>query len=77
MPHFSPEMVWHTLSFSTYAHTYIHTCMHSTRPWRGHYKTIFFSAEIFLGVGGGTPHPRDGLLGTMRQKAFNKNDLER
>ena len=23
------------------------------------------------------PPPRDGLLGTMRQKAFNKNDLER
>ena len=27
----------------------------------------------------GTPPlpPRDGLLGTMRQKAFNRNDLER
>ena len=24
-----------------------------------------------------TPPPRDGLLGTMRQKAFNRNDLER
>ena len=23
------------------------------------------------------PPPRDGLLGTMRQKAFNRNDLER
>ena len=54
MPHFSPEMVWHTLSFSTYVHTYIHTCMHSTRPWRDHNYHIFL-AEILLGVGGDTP----------------------
>ena len=66
MPHFSPEMVWHTLSFSTYVHTdiYIHTCMHSTRPWGDHYKR-FFLAEIFLGVWGG--HPYDGQFEVIWQ----------
>ena len=29
------------------------------------------------GEGGGGGGGRDGLLGTMRQKAFNRNDLER
>ena len=35
--------------------------------------TVFWSrCETVFG-----PPPRDGLLGTMRQKAFNRNDLER
>ena len=55
IPHFSPEMVWHTLSLSTYVHTYIHTCMHSTRPWRDHYKPDFFSWNISRCGGGDTP----------------------
>ena len=44
--------------------------------------TVFFEGERHDlsktgGFGRKMPPPRDGLLGTMRQKAFNRNDLER
>ena len=53
MPHFSPAMVWHALSFSTCVHTYIHTYIHTCmEPGLG--ETIMnqhFLVDIFLGVG--------------------------
>ena len=40
MPHFSPEMVWHTLLFSIYVHIYIHACI---QPGPGETKAEIFS----------------------------------
>ena len=60
----------------------VSTCFHVT-------STPFFMLAVpyqhasnpFLGADQGGIEwggaPRDGLLGTMRQKAFNRNDLER
>ena len=47
---------WYGTPFHFRRTTYIHTCMHSTRPWRDHYKPYFFSWNISrCGGGGHTP----------------------
>ena len=43
-------------------------------PARGIHGILAVMYWISIIRGG---HPGDGLLGTMRQKAFNRNDLER
>ena len=49
MQHFSPEMVWHTLSFWTYIHTYIHSYIHTfTHSYIYIYTYMYLNTHMYM-----------------------------